>query len=113
MWLEQRLKEALGDPDDVFYDHDGGLIGGDEWLKTLQYEIGRRDVFVLILSPQALASGWVEREVSYALRQAVSVGGKVIVPVLHADVDVWPFLADYQMVDFREPEPSRPRLPIC
>ncbi|HEY7850024.1 MAG TPA: TIR domain-containing protein, partial [Ktedonobacterales bacterium] len=101
--LERRLKLALGDDDDVFYDSDGGLRGGDEWLKRLQYEIGQRDVFVLILSPQARDSGWVEMECNYALTQAVSIGGKVIVPVLHRETPTWPFIDQFQMVDFLEP----------
>jgi tetratricopeptide (TPR) repeat protein len=101
--LERRLKDDLG-PDAVFYDADGGLHAGDEWLSRLEYEIGTRNVFALILSPDAFASGWVAKELRYALRRTVSVSGMVIVPILHRDTDVWPFLGEYQHVDFREPE---------
>jgi hypothetical protein len=98
--LERRLKDALAHPNAVFYDSDGGLIGGDEWLKWLQHEITARNVFVLLLSPQAFASPWVDQELSLALLQAVSAGGKVVIPVIHRETAVWPFLANFQFVDF-------------
>jgi len=97
--LERRLKAELGEPE-VFYDADGGLIGGDAWLKRLQHEITERNVFVLLLSPQAFASQWVDQELSLALRQAVAVGGKVIIPVLQQETDTWPFLQNFQTVNF-------------
>ncbi|HZC07281.1 MAG TPA: toll/interleukin-1 receptor domain-containing protein, partial [Ktedonobacterales bacterium] len=101
--LAQWLKASLGDDDAVFYDSDGGLLGGDEWPQRLQFELGEADVFVLLLSPQALASGWVRKEWNYALRRAVSIGGKVIIPVMHQETPLWPFLADYQIIDFSAP----------
>lgn len=85
---------------DVFYDSHGGLVGGDVWVERLQHEITERNVFVLLLSPQAFASRWVRKELRAALIQADSVGGKVIIPVLHLATEVWLFLSDYQMVSF-------------
>ncbi len=99
--VERRLKEKLGE-DAVFYDSDGGLVGGDVWPLRLQREIQERDVFVLILSPEAFASRWVEAEFMQALRQERSVGGKAIVPVLHEETDAWPWLLNYQWVRFTE-----------
>jgi len=103
--LERQLQEALGDPEAVFYDRDGGLIGGDEWMGRLQHKISDSNVFVLLLSPQAFDSPWVQKELRMALRAAVSSEGKVIIPVLHRETPVWPFLEDYQFVRYVWPRP--------
>ncbi len=103
--LERQLKEALGDPEAIFYDRDGGLIGGDEWIGRLQHKISDSNVFVLLLSPQAFDSPWVQKELRMALRAAVSSEGKVIIPVLHRETPVWPFLEDYQFVRYVWPRP--------
>jgi Tfp pilus assembly protein PilF len=105
--LEQRLGEALDD-DAVFYDRDGGptgagLVGGDEWLSRIEHEITERNVFVVLLSPEAFASPWVAKEVNLALTEAVAVAGKVIIPVLHKETTVRPFLTEYQWVSFLAP----------
>ncbi|MGH2503201.1 MAG: toll/interleukin-1 receptor domain-containing protein, partial [Ktedonobacterales bacterium] len=101
--LERELKQALGDNDAVFYDSDGGLRGGDQWPQRLQQELGERTVFVLILSPQAAQSAWVRKEWNYALMQATSIGGKIIVPVMRQETPLWPFLTDLQVIDFTDP----------
>ena len=115
--LTRSLRFALGSEEAVFYDADAGLmadaglVGGDTWLDRLQHEITERNVFVLLLSPAAFASPWVTKELRLALRQAVSVAGKVLIPVLHQTTDVWPFLADYQMVRFVPTPPTDPPIP--
>ena len=115
--LARRLRLALGSEDAVFYDADAGLladaglVGGDTWLDQLQHEIAERNVFVLLLSPAAFASPWVTKELRLALRQAVSVAGKVLIPVLHQNTEVWPFLADYQIVRFVPTAPIDPPIP--
>ena len=106
--LERQLRDALGSADAVFYDRDGdaGLKGGDQWLKTLQHEIVTRNVFVVLLSPDAFASPWVDQELSLAFRRAVSdPEGTVLIPVLHRPTDLWPFLENFQYVSFLEPRP--------
>lgn len=98
--LARRIAEWLGSADAVFYDSDGGLVGGDDFLARLQHEITERDVFVVLLSPQAFASNWVEAEINLAVRQERSVGGKTLIPVLVQPTPIWPFLQAYQWVDF-------------
>jgi tetratricopeptide (TPR) repeat protein len=114
--LAHRLRLALGSIDAVFYDTDGGpeggLVGADVWLDRLQHEITERNVFVLVLSPAAFASPWVTKELRLALRQAVSVGSKVLVPVLYLQTPIWPFLSDYQMVRFVPRTPGDPPIPF-
>ncbi|HEX6817218.1 MAG TPA: tetratricopeptide repeat protein [Ktedonobacterales bacterium] len=101
--LERRLKRALGDETAVFYDHDGGpsgLIGGDEWQKRIERELVSRNVFVVILSPKALESPWVEKEIRLALSYAIG-SRSVFVPLLQQAVEqIPPFIATYQYVSF-------------
>ena len=101
------LRAALGGGEEtVFYNSDGGLRGGDQWLKRLQHEIVTRNVFVVVLSPEAFASPWVDQELSLAVREAVSNPDKVLVPVLHRptpDPNIWPFLDNFQRVSFLPP----------
>ena len=71
------LREQLGDYA-VWYDASGGLRGGDEWWKTIVAEITASDTFLVILSPDALASDWVPREMAIAYLQHVRQGKRLL-----------------------------------
>jgi formylglycine-generating enzyme required for sulfatase activity len=66
----------------VWYDVSGGLHGGDEWFRKIVDEITARDTFIVILSPDALASKWVPREMAVAYWQQVNHGTKLL-PLLY------------------------------
>ena len=57
--------------------------------------------FVIVLSPEALSRPWVIEELraAYAMRLA---GELKILPLLHKDCTIPPFLSDYRYVDFRD-----------
>src|SRR5262245_59934340 len=46
---------------DVWYD-EAGISAGDEWVAAIQRELQSREIFLLILTPSAWASPWVQRE---------------------------------------------------
>ena len=86
------LKSA--DPSlDIWYD-EYGLSGGTEWVQTLQKELQARDVVVLILSPEALASQWVGEEIQLAIATR-----KTLLPVMHKPTNISGFLLTRQWVD--------------
>ncbi len=87
------LRARLGE-DAVWYDASGGLHGGDEWWTTIRAEITARDVFLVVLSPDALASVWVPREMNIAYFQHVKVG-KRLIPVFYRPCEP---PADWQLV---------------
>src|SRR5258708_18571159 len=62
----------------VWYDSRGGLHGGEEWWSKIVEELQARNVFILILSPDAMKSKWVMREFRIALNE-----DKFIVPLLY------------------------------
>jgi tetratricopeptide (TPR) repeat protein len=108
--LAADLRARLGNISDVFYDSDGhpedeyqdGLLGGDKWVERLEHELTARDVFVVILSPPALASRWVKMEIYTALAQELGSKGlnKSLVPVVHETTEAGAFLSQYQWVSF-------------
>lgn len=104
--LAQRLASALRSADAVWYDATGkpdndfatGLGGGDRWWERIKEEIRTRAVFVVILSPEAMASKWVIDEIDLAWAAA-----KIIVPILYRECAVPDDLRLIQMVSFEAP----------
>lgn len=70
---------------------------GTRWVKTLETELAESDIMLLILSPSALASPYVEAEwhVFFDLK-------KPIYPILIADCEVPLFLRTFNYIDFRD-----------
>lgn len=97
------IRRALGDETAVWYDASGGLDGGDEWWKKIVTEVTARPIFLLILSPDAMASKWVQDELAMAWDQKNSGEGKRIVPVLARPTDVRADLRTLQLVSFLPP----------
>jgi hypothetical protein len=55
--LVEDLRTALGGGDEtVWYDASGGLHGGDAWWRTIVAEIKARPVFIVVASPESMAS---------------------------------------------------------
>ena len=54
--LAQDLRRVLKDESAVFYDVLGGLHGGETWWEKIVEELSARDVFILVLSPDAMNS---------------------------------------------------------
>ncbi len=54
--LAQDLRRALGDESAVWYDVLAGLHGGDNWWEKIVEELTARKVFIVVLSPEAVAS---------------------------------------------------------
>lgn len=77
---------------DVWYD-ETGLTGGDEWLDSIQREVENREVFLLILTPEAWDSKWVQREFKSAIRT-----DRRILPVKLRETQGSGFVLDYQWI---------------
>lgn len=106
-WCRQfvaHLRTALGnnDPHYIFYD-ENSLQLGDNWLDRIQRELMARPIFLLVLTPRAVASDYVRREVALALRETVSHPERRLITLKVAECnpnDLAPWLLDYQMADF-------------
>src|SRR5947207_4513722 len=98
--LTQDLRCVLGDESAVFYDVLGGLHGGETWWEKIVEELTVRDVFIIVLSPDAMNSIWVRREINVALNQ-----NKYIIPVLHRPCTIRADLKILQIISFLAPQP--------
>ena len=72
--------------------YDERLTPGRRWSAEIERNIARCAAFVVVVSPSAMASAWVERELDLAERL-----GKPILPLQLGSTDWWR-LADLQVV---------------
>ncbi len=79
------------------------IIPAQQWHDEIGAALQRCDWFMIVLSPDALQSLWVKRELHYALQQERLANN--IIPLLYQDCEYgklsWT-LAGYQMVDFTQ-----------
>ena len=102
--LVNSLRQKLGDDTAVWYDSAGGLHGGDAWWDKIKDEIKARPVFIIVLSPDSLASPWVQDEIRIAWQQKNSPIGKRIIPILYKHCEVPDDLSTLQIISFLPPK---------
>jgi hypothetical protein len=77
------------------------IVGAQQWHDEIGAALARCNAFVVILSPAAVASKWVKRELLFAL--TADQYENAIVPLLHRPCDYaelsWT-LPQFQVVDF-------------
>lgn len=79
------------------------IIGAQAWQDEIGAALKRCDWFVVMLSPNAIASMWVKRELQYVLRQRRFE--ERIVPLLYLPCDPEPLswtLLSLQTIDFTQ-----------
>lgn len=78
------------------------VLGAQQWHDEIGMALRRCDWFLLILSPQSVASMWVKRELIFALQQ--NRFENKIVPILYQSCDIerlsW-VLPSFQVIDFQ------------
>lgn len=84
---------------DVWYD-ETGLTGGAAWIASIQHEVQTRDVFLLVLTPEAWESKWVQDELQLAIATR-----RRILPMLLRNTQVDGFLLTTQWVTVVGDEP--------
>lgn len=96
-----KLVEALGTTStDVWFDEQ--KLGPGQLLLTIERELRACPIFVVILSPAALASDWVRDESSWAYILQWREPHRVILPVLAQPVDanaIWLFLQGFKRIE--------------
>jgi tetratricopeptide (TPR) repeat protein len=94
------VKALRGAGADVWYDeHD---LGSGRLSPTIEREVRERPVFVVILSPVALRSPWVEDETRWAYGLFRKDASRLILPVTAASIaenDIWLFLQDFRRIE--------------
>lgn len=102
--LVRDLRRQLDDDDAVWYDAAGGLSGGDAWWRKIMEELRSRSTFLVILSPDALASPWVNNEIDLAWYQRTALGNKAIIPLICRQCSARDDLEMLQMISFLLPK---------
>jgi hypothetical protein len=80
--LAEDLRRVLGDPAAVWYDSSGRLHPGVGWWQTIIKEVRERPIFLVIWSPAASDSEWVNDEIDLAWLGMNDPGGKTIIPLI-------------------------------
>jgi tetratricopeptide (TPR) repeat protein len=97
----QALVQALRDAEaDVWYDEHN--LGAVKIRKEIEQELRKRLVFLVILSPQALTSQWVEDECDWAYDLYKQEPQRVILPIIAKDItyaDIWLFLRPFKRIE--------------
>ena len=78
---------------DIWYDA-SGLHDGAKWTETIEQEIEARDIFLVLLSPDAWDSYWVKLEIGLAFCTK-----RTIVPVMINQTEVTGFMRTIPFVD--------------
>lgn len=73
------------------------LAGGHKWRRELQDAIDRSHVLLVVLSPEAIASEYVQTEYGYATDE-----GKIVIPLYYRNCKVPMELRGIQWVDFQD-----------
>jgi hypothetical protein len=98
--MAKRLAETLvahGIP--VFYSP-RNIIGAQQWQDEILKALQRCDWFVVILSPAAVESMWVRREIAFALNARRLDGRIVPLAYRRCDMASVEWLGQFQRVDF-------------
>jgi WD40 repeat protein len=80
---------------DVWID-EKGLSGGAQWVAEIERQLQSRELFLVVISPDAWVSDWVQEEIQLALAKR-----KQMLPVLYKAAEVEGFLLNRQWVDVR------------
>ncbi len=87
---------------DVWHDIER-LNGGDAWWNKIKQELTARSHFIVVLSPDAIVSRWVNDEIAIAWKQRDPAMGKHIIPILYRICEVPVDLDLLQYVSFLPP----------
>ncbi|HEU5344085.1 MAG TPA: toll/interleukin-1 receptor domain-containing protein [Ktedonobacterales bacterium] len=97
----QALVKGLRDAGaDVWYDEHN--MGSGRLGPTIERELRRRPVFIVVLSPAALGSEWVEDETRWAYGLYRKDRSRIMQPVTARPLtenDIWLFLQDFKRIE--------------
>lgn len=88
--------EAMGF--DVFLAH-STLVVSEEWRTTIKQELTSREIFIVLLTPNAKSSDWVDQEIG------IAIGLKKTVIPLQAPTPPYGFVGDFHAVPINPNDP--------
>ncbi|HKV83640.1 MAG TPA: toll/interleukin-1 receptor domain-containing protein [Ktedonobacterales bacterium] len=101
--LVASLREAMGDNVSVDYDSSGGMHDdGPTWQSICRGILGCHS-YIVVLSPGAVLSKWVQKEIDLACMRKVADDGFVVIPVLLRPCAVPESLHRFPLLSFLSP----------
>ena len=93
IFVEQLAQDLLDAGYDVWYDL-SKIEGGDRWSQEIEDGINQSHIFAIVVTPNSMASEWVEKEYHFASRR-----GMKIVPLVRelCELPIW--LLNIQYID--------------
>ncbi len=104
--LVKDLREAIGNDEAIWFDSQGGLRGGDEWERKIIKQVNARNIFIVILSPDAMTSRWVNFEIDMAWNRKLASNTRIL-PIRYTSDTfiVRKDLEGIQAINFSPPRP--------
>lgn len=100
-FVDQLVSDLAAHGIPVWYDKLDVRLG-DSIPGKINSGISEAKYFLIVLSPAAVKSKWVQEELNAALMRQVASAGTFLIPVLVEDCDVPPLLNHRRFADFRE-----------
>src|SRR5438045_93317 len=99
--IAKRIAATLRDHGVPSFFSPTNILGAQQWQNEILRALQRCDWFLVVLSPDAIKSMWVNRETAFALNDRRYENR--IVPLFYRDCDLGPlaWLQLFQIVDFR------------
>lgn len=94
--VDDLVKHRLG----IWYDT-WEIRVGDSLTQKIQEGIRESSFLAVVLTPNSVNSRWVQEELRAALAEEMRRGGKFVLPILHQQCEIPPFLSDRVYADFR------------
>ncbi len=104
--LVDDLRLVLGENDAVWYDEHGGVYSGEDWWPQIEQELQASTIFIVILSPNAMASDWINDEIDSAWQRQKQLDPErsmQIIPLLYQSCEIRPDLASLHSITFLPP----------
>jgi hypothetical protein len=106
-WVEALANNLQSAGKSVFFDV-WRLVPGQDFIQGLRAGLASCRSAILVVSPEALQSGWVREEYEILNRRRDADPAFRVVPVVHSGTDFGtPFYGSIQWVDFRDPSQHR------
>lgn len=77
---------------------------GESLIEKIRHGIDNAAYVAVILSPDSVASSWVQREVDVAMNQEISGRRVKVLPIMYRECELPGFLLGKRYVDFSRPE---------
>ncbi|MFO7684517.1 MAG: toll/interleukin-1 receptor domain-containing protein [Desulfobacterales bacterium] len=75
------------------------IAPGDSIIGAIEAGLDQMAFLIVVLTPTAVASGWVKKELRTALHQPISGGRDAVIPILRETCEIPPLLLDLKHID--------------